>query len=81
MLGLKCANQQPSEVWPIRMNKRLRKHHLGFYQLLQLIIDEQDYGVQQRRVAALTGRLRRSEFSIEHFLSAISYHNPAPLKL
>ncbi|KRZ15890.1 hypothetical protein T11_9169, partial [Trichinella zimbabwensis] len=89
-----------------RMNKRARKHHLGFYQFLQLIIDEQGktetvvrqmhdgytrgrgfikrgaaYGVQQRRVAALTGRLHRSEISIEHFLSAISYHIPAPVRL
>ncbi|KRX89939.1 hypothetical protein T4E_913 [Trichinella pseudospiralis] len=69
-----------------------RKHHLGFYQFLQLIIDEQGktenvvrqmdegytrgggsvrynaaYGVQQRRVAVLIGRLHRSEISIEHF--------------
>ncbi|KRZ13020.1 hypothetical protein T11_10856 [Trichinella zimbabwensis] len=35
------------------------------------------YGVQQRRVAALTGRLHRSEISIEHFLRAIAYHTPA----
>ncbi|KRY78338.1 hypothetical protein T4A_11359 [Trichinella pseudospiralis] len=38
-------------------------------------------GVQPRQVAALTGRLRRSEISIEHFLSKISYHTPAPLQL
>ncbi|KRY66343.1 hypothetical protein T4A_7542 [Trichinella pseudospiralis] len=28
------------EGWHSRMNKRARKHHLGFYQFLQLIIDE-----------------------------------------
>ncbi|KRX66210.1 hypothetical protein T09_6609 [Trichinella sp. T9] len=36
------------------------------------------YGVQQRRVAALPGRLHRNQISIEHFLSAVSYHTPAP---
>ncbi|KRY95747.1 hypothetical protein T11_6816, partial [Trichinella zimbabwensis] len=30
---------------------------------------------------AATGRLVRNEVSIEHFLSAISYHTPAPLRL
>ncbi|KRY69942.1 hypothetical protein T4A_13358 [Trichinella pseudospiralis] len=92
------------EVWHSCMNKRLRKHHLGFYQFLQLITDEQGkteteqmdegytrgrgsvrrsaaYRAQQRRVVALTGRLRRSKTSIEHFLSPISYHTPAPLRL
>ncbi|KRY28057.1 hypothetical protein T01_8255, partial [Trichinella spiralis] len=39
------------------------------------------YGVQQRRVAALTGRLVHNEISVEHFLSAISYHTPEPLRL
>ncbi|KRX69464.1 hypothetical protein T06_189 [Trichinella sp. T6] len=88
------------------MNKRARKHHLGFYQFLKLILDEQGktetvvrqidngythgrdsvrrsaaYGVQQRRVAALTCRLVRNEISVEHFLSAISYHTPEPLRL
>ncbi|KRX59225.1 hypothetical protein T09_10978 [Trichinella sp. T9] len=29
------------EGWHSRMNKRARKHHLGFYQFLQLILDEQ----------------------------------------
>ncbi|KRZ21025.1 hypothetical protein T4B_6430 [Trichinella pseudospiralis] len=28
-------------IWHSCMNKRLRKHHLGFYQFLQLITDEQ----------------------------------------
>ncbi|KRX41914.1 hypothetical protein T05_9083 [Trichinella murrelli] len=37
-----------------------------------------NYGVQQRRVAALPGRLHRNQISIEHFLSAVSYHTPAP---
>ncbi|KRZ65831.1 hypothetical protein T10_2274 [Trichinella papuae] len=39
------------------------------------------YGVQQRQVAALTGRLHHSEISIEHFLKAIAYHTPAPKRL
>ncbi|KRZ10755.1 hypothetical protein T11_3383 [Trichinella zimbabwensis] len=60
------------------MNKRARKHHMGFFPFLRLIIDAQGktetvvqqmnagywlvrssaaYGVQQRRVAALTCRL------------------------
>ncbi|KRZ82828.1 hypothetical protein T08_5430 [Trichinella sp. T8] len=39
------------------------------------------YGVQQRRVAALTGRLVRNEIGVEYFLSAISYHTPEPLRL
>ncbi|KRX32028.1 hypothetical protein T06_15153 [Trichinella sp. T6] len=38
-------------------------------------------GVQQRRVAALTGRLVRNEIGVEYFLSAISYHTPEPLRL
>ncbi|KRZ72716.1 hypothetical protein T10_997 [Trichinella papuae] len=29
------------EGWHSRMNKKARKHHLGFYQVLRLIIDEQ----------------------------------------
>ncbi|KRX32862.1 hypothetical protein T06_6762 [Trichinella sp. T6] len=84
----------------------VNRQHLGFYQFLQLILDEQGktetvvrqiddgythgrgsvrrsaaYGVQQRRVAALTGRLVRNEISVEYFLSAISYHTPEPLRL
>ncbi|KRZ74478.1 hypothetical protein T10_12465 [Trichinella papuae] len=36
------------------------------------------YGIQQRWVAVLTGRLHHHEISIHHFLSAIAYHTPAP---
>ncbi|KRX49962.1 hypothetical protein T05_13909 [Trichinella murrelli] len=39
------------------------------------------YGVQQRRVAALTAKLVHNEITVEHFLSAISYHTPEPLRL
>ncbi|KRZ13276.1 hypothetical protein T11_3308 [Trichinella zimbabwensis] len=35
------------------------------------------YGIQQRWVAVLTGRLHRHEISIHHFLSAVAYHTPA----
>ncbi|KRZ15215.1 hypothetical protein T11_9568 [Trichinella zimbabwensis] len=38
------------------------------------------YGVQQRWVAAVTGRLHRNEIGIEHFLKAIAY-TPAPVPL
>ncbi|KRZ52395.1 Ragulator complex protein LAMTOR3 [Trichinella nativa] len=78
--GVSVRTNNHLEGWHSRMNKRARKHHLGFYQFLQLILDEQGktetvvrqiddgythgrgsvrrsaaYGVQQRRVAALTG--------------------------
>ncbi|XP_003369027.1 conserved hypothetical protein [Trichinella spiralis] len=39
------------------------------------------YGVQQRRVAALSGRLVHNEISVEQFLSAQSYHTSEPLRL
>ncbi|KRY12864.1 hypothetical protein T12_11089 [Trichinella patagoniensis] len=78
--GVPVRTNNHLEGWHSRMNKRARKHHLGFYQFLKLILDEQGktetvvrqiddgythgrgsvrrsaaYGVQQRRVAALTG--------------------------
>ncbi|KRZ48154.1 hypothetical protein T02_14372 [Trichinella nativa] len=104
--GVSVRTNNHLEGWHSRMNKRARKHHLGFYQFLQLILDEQGktetvvrqiddgythgrgsvrrsaaYGVQQRRVAALTGKLVHNEITVEHFLSAISYHTPEPLRL
>ncbi|KRX35235.1 hypothetical protein T05_7684 [Trichinella murrelli] len=104
--GVSVRTNNHLEGWHSRMNKRARKHHLGFYQFLYLILDEQGktetvvrqindgythgrgsvrrsaaYGVQQRRVAALTGKLVHNEISVEHFLSAISYHTPEPLRL
>ncbi|KRY50382.1 hypothetical protein T03_4366 [Trichinella britovi] len=88
--GVSVRTNNHLEGWHSRMSKRARKHHLGFYQFLQLILDEQGrgsvrrsaaYGVQQRRVAALTGRLVRNEIGVEYFLSAISYHTPEPLRL
>ncbi|KRX33011.1 hypothetical protein T05_9331 [Trichinella murrelli] len=39
------------------------------------------YGVQQRRVAALTGKFVHNEITVEHFLIEISYHTPEPLRL
>ncbi|KRX59208.1 hypothetical protein T09_5009 [Trichinella sp. T9] len=104
--GMSVRTNNHLEGWHSRMNKRARKHHLGFYQFLQLILDEQGktetvvrqiddgythgrgsvrrsaaYGVQQRRVAALTGKLVHNEITVEHFLSEISYHTPEPLRL
>ncbi|KRX51971.1 hypothetical protein T09_1239 [Trichinella sp. T9] len=104
--GVSVWTNNHLEGWHSRMNKRARKHHLGFYQFLQLILDEQGktetvvrqiddgythgrgsvrrsaaYGVQQRRVAALTAKLVHNEITVEHFLSAISYHTPEPLRL
>ncbi|KRY45427.1 hypothetical protein T03_4260 [Trichinella britovi] len=104
--GVSVRTNNHLEGWHSRMNKRARKHHLGFYQFLQLILDEQGktetvvrqiddgythgrgsvrrsaaYGVQQRRVAALTGKLVHNEITVEHFLSEISYHTPEPLRL
>ncbi|KRX30581.1 hypothetical protein T05_4421 [Trichinella murrelli] len=104
--GVSVRTNNHLEGWHSRMNKRARKHHLGFYQFLQLILDEQGktetvvrqiddgythgrasvrrsaaYGVQQRRVAALTGKLIHNEITVESFLSAISYHTPEPLRL
>ncbi|KRZ18114.1 hypothetical protein T11_9551 [Trichinella zimbabwensis] len=111
--GVAVRTNNHLEDWHSRMNKRARKHHLGFYQFLQLIIEQGKtetavrqmddgytqgsgsvrrsaaYEVQQRRVAALTGRLHRSEISIEHFYIhihiplpyAIAYHTPASVRL
>ncbi|KRZ66928.1 hypothetical protein T10_9487 [Trichinella papuae] len=39
--GVAMRTNNHLEGWHSRMNKRARKHHLGFYQFLQLIIDEQ----------------------------------------
>ncbi|KRY26914.1 hypothetical protein T03_10126, partial [Trichinella britovi] len=77
--GMSVMTNNHLEGWHSRMNKRARKHYLGFYQFFELILDEQGktktavrqiddgythgrgsvrrsaaYGVQQRRVAALT---------------------------
>ncbi|KRX30708.1 hypothetical protein T05_226 [Trichinella murrelli] len=104
--GMSVRTNNHLEGWHRLMNKRARKHHLGFYQFLQLILDEQSltetvlwqiddgythgrgsvrrsaaYGVQQRRVAALTSKLVHNEITVEHFLSEISYHTPEPLRL
>ncbi|XP_003366554.1 conserved hypothetical protein [Trichinella spiralis] len=104
--GVSVRTNNHLEGWHSRMNKSARKHHLGFYQFLQLILDEQGktvlvmrqiddgcthgrgsvrrsaaYGVQQRRVAALTSRLVHNEISVQQILSAQSYHTPEPLRL
>ncbi|KRY34210.1 hypothetical protein T03_5266, partial [Trichinella britovi] len=104
--GMSVRTNNHLEGWHSRMNKRARKHYLGFYQFFKLILDEQGktktavrqiddgythgrgsvrrsaaYGVQQRRVAALTGKLVHNEITVEHFLSEISYHTPEPLRL
>ncbi|KRY34275.1 hypothetical protein T03_16043, partial [Trichinella britovi] len=104
--GVSVRTNNHLEGWHSRMNKRARKHYLGFYQFFKLILDEQGktktavrqiddgythgrgsvrrsaaYGVQQRRVAALTGKLVHNEITVEHFLSEISYHTPEPLRL
>ncbi|KRZ84548.1 hypothetical protein T08_2863 [Trichinella sp. T8] len=39
--GVSVRTNNHLEGWHSRMNKRARKHHLGFYQFLQLILDEQ----------------------------------------
>ncbi|KRX29350.1 hypothetical protein T05_6941 [Trichinella murrelli] len=72
------------------MNKRARKHHLGFYQFLQLILDE--HGKTETVVWQIDdgythgrGSVRRSAaYGVQqrrHFLSEISYHTPEPLRL
>ncbi|KRX87458.1 hypothetical protein T4E_6250 [Trichinella pseudospiralis] len=73
--------------WHNLMNKRVFKHHLEFYQFPQLITDK-----KERLVRVLTffitldlkehsGRLLPNKISMEHFLSAISYFTPEPLRL
>ncbi|KRX37125.1 hypothetical protein T05_2947 [Trichinella murrelli] len=39
--GVPVRSNNHLEGWQNRMTKRARKHHLGFYQFLQLIIDVQ----------------------------------------
>ncbi|KRX61938.1 hypothetical protein T09_7242 [Trichinella sp. T9] len=105
--GVSVRTNNHLEGWHSRMNKRARKHHLGFYQFLQLILDEQGktetvvrqiddgythgrgsvrrsaaYGVQQRRVAALTekgggvwNKWDADEFRLARFCHAIPKPN------
>ncbi|KRX32844.1 hypothetical protein T05_1866, partial [Trichinella murrelli] len=39
--GVSMRTNNHLEGWHSRMNKKARKHHLGFYQFFKLILDEQ----------------------------------------
>ncbi|KRZ80563.1 hypothetical protein T10_4165 [Trichinella papuae] len=89
--GVAVRTNNHLEGWHSRMNKRARKHHLGFYQFLQLIIDEQgktETVVRQMddRYTQGSGSVRRSAaYEVQQrrvaALTAIAYHTPASVRL
>ncbi|KRY87049.1 hypothetical protein T4D_14431 [Trichinella pseudospiralis] len=74
--GVVVRTNNHLDDWQNRMNKRAR-----YTRGSGSVRRSAAYGVQPRRVVALTGRLRRSKISIERILCAISYHTLAPLQL
>ncbi|XP_003369381.1 reverse transcriptase family protein [Trichinella spiralis] len=78
------------EGWHFKMNRLAGKRHLGFYELLQLLIDEQGstetlfqqvttiknkkYEELQQRIAALTAEYNGGTRTLEQFLRAVAYH-------
>ncbi|KRX12472.1 hypothetical protein T07_7669 [Trichinella nelsoni] len=64
------------------MNGLAGKRHLGFYELLQLLIDEQgstETLIQQLRITALTTEYDGGTRTLEQFLRAVAYDVPEPL--
>ncbi|KRY28844.1 hypothetical protein T01_1412 [Trichinella spiralis] len=71
------------EGWHFKMNRLAGKRHLGFYELLQLLIDEQGstetliqqkYEELQQRITALTAEYNGGTRTLEQFLRAVAYH-------
>ncbi|KRZ24706.1 hypothetical protein T4C_6683 [Trichinella pseudospiralis] len=77
--------------WHNLMNKRVPKHYLEFYQFSQLITDKKgntkkgvrqmNNGYSSGKISEHSGRLLPNKIGMEHFLSAISYCTPEPLRL
>ncbi|KRX85501.1 hypothetical protein T06_519 [Trichinella sp. T6] len=70
------------ESWHFKMNRLPRKRHFGFYELLQLLIDEQgingnvESAELQQRITALTAEYDGGTRSLEQFLRAVAYLVP-----
>ncbi|KRY30779.1 hypothetical protein T01_6511 [Trichinella spiralis] len=83
-----CTNND-LEGWHFKMNRFAGKRHIGFYELLQLLIDEQGrvtandlhiknkkYEQLQQRITALTAEYDGDTRTMQQFLSAVAYLVP-----
>ncbi|XP_003382123.1 hypothetical protein Tsp_08977, partial [Trichinella spiralis] len=77
------------EDWHFKMNRLAGKRHIGFYELLQLLIDEQGstetliqqiknkkYEELQQRITALTAEYDDGTRTLEPFLKVVAYRVP-----
>ncbi|KRZ47998.1 hypothetical protein T02_8630 [Trichinella nativa] len=67
------------ETWHFKMNRLAGKQHFGFYELLQLLIDEQgsmETLNQQQRITALTAEYDGGTRTLQQLLRAVAYLVP-----
>ncbi|KRX98781.1 hypothetical protein T4E_6610 [Trichinella pseudospiralis] len=73
-----CTNNH-LEGWHLKMNRQAGKHHLSFYELLQLLIDGQgstETLIQQVTSGRVTAKYDGGTRTMEQFLKAIAYDVP-----
>ncbi|KRX93143.1 hypothetical protein T4E_5613 [Trichinella pseudospiralis] len=78
LLGRNARTNNYLEDWHLKMNQQMKKHHLSFYELLHLLIDEQGSSetlIQMKCTAEYDGGAR----TMEQFLKAIAYDVPEPV--
>ncbi|KRX34514.1 hypothetical protein T05_61 [Trichinella murrelli] len=71
----------PTTIWKGKTETVVRQIDDGYTHGRGSVRRSAAYGVQQRRVAALTSKLVHNEISVEHLLNAIAYYTPEPLLL